>query len=534
MATIDYWAEPPMDREQIALFSPTLDSVISEDDPVRLFDEVLSSIEWSEWEAEYHGRVGQPPIHPRHVAAAILYGLYRRIRSSRQLEESTHYRLDFIWLLRGRQIDHTTFAKFRTKFRKPLKGLFKQIGRIAMTLGLIRLCEVGFDGTRVKANNGRHATRTAKTLEEKLTALDALFEQMMTQLDANDLTEKCQKTIDGQSDSPTQLPKPLSELNQRRQRVQEALTQAQAADESRRKLGKKPEKNPVQVPTTDPDSRVMPNKDGGYAPNYTPTMTTDSHRGFIIDCDVIADINEGSVALQSLDRIEETFGQKPEKFLTDGGNTSGHLMHQMEQRNVEFYAPVQSCQAQEGNPARREDPTQPVAESKRAELPRNKQGQLDKTCFVYDAEQNVYYCPQGHAVAYETNKPDKRCHETVNRRIYRCSACDGCPLASDCLSATTKHGRTITRDEHEAVRERTAARMSLEQSRELYRRRSWIAETPFGFLKSVTGVRQFLLRGLANVQTEWKWASTAFNLGKLVREIERMRADLEQPATAPE
>lgn len=182
MSSIDYWAETPMEREQIALFAPTLDAMITEDDPVRLVDEVLSLIDWCQWEAEYDGRVGQPPIHPRHVAAAILYGLYRRIRSSRQLEEATHYRLDFIWLLHGRRIDHTTLAKFRSKFRLPLKSLFQQIGRIAMSLGLVRLCEVGFDGTRVKANNGRHATRTAKSLEEKLAALDETFEQMLAEL----------------------------------------------------------------------------------------------------------------------------------------------------------------------------------------------------------------------------------------------------------------------------------------------------------------------------------------------------------------
>ena len=91
MATIDYWAEAPMQREQIALFTPTLDAAIADDDPVRLFDEVLSGVNWSEWEGEYDGRIGQPPIHPRHLAAAILYGLYRRIRSSRQWEEATHW-----------------------------------------------------------------------------------------------------------------------------------------------------------------------------------------------------------------------------------------------------------------------------------------------------------------------------------------------------------------------------------------------------------------------------------------------------------
>jgi transposase len=525
MASIDYWAEAPMAREQIALFAPTLNSMINEDDPVRLIDEVLSSLDWSDWEAKYHGRVGQPPIHPRHLAAAILYGLFRRIRSSRQLEEATHYRLDFIWLLHGRRIDHTTFAKFRTKFRGPLKDTFRQIGRVAMTLGLIRLCEVGFDGTRVKASNGRRATRTAKTLEEKLAALDEMFEQMLAELATNDAAEKSQRTLDPQEESPNQLPAPLAELDQRRDRIREALVQARAADESRRKLGTNPEKNPAQVPTTDTDSRVMPNKEGGFAPNYTPTATTDGHRGFIVDCDVTADVNEGRLAAVSVDRIEETFGSKPEKFLTDGGNNSGPVIEQMETREVEFYAPVKSSQPQEGNPARRDDPTQPVAESQRADLPRNKSGQFAKSCFVYNAEQNVYYCPLGQVLRYEKNRPDTRGHERINRRIYRCSNCTGCPLASDCISQQNKRGRTITRDDHEAARERLAERMSLPSSQELFRQRSWIAETPFGILKSIMGVRQFLLRGLEKVQTEWTWYVTAFNLSKLVREIARLRAE---------
>jgi hypothetical protein len=150
---------------------------------------------------------------------------------------------------------------------------------------------------------------------------------------------------------------------------------------------------------------------------------------------------------------------------------------------------------------------------------------LDKSCFVYDAEQNVYYCPQGHTLRYEKNRPDTRGHQRINRRIYRCNDCLGCPLASACVSQQNKRGRTITRDDHEAARERLAKRMSLASSQKLFRQRSWIAETPFAILKSVMGIRQFLLRGLEKVQTEWSWAVTTFNLGKLVRELARLRAE---------
>ncbi len=73
-------------------------------------------------QAEYDGKRGQPAIHPRYVAAGILYGLCRGIRSRRKLEEACSCRWGFIWLLEGRQIDPTTLAKFR---RFLLRGLPK-------------------------------------------------------------------------------------------------------------------------------------------------------------------------------------------------------------------------------------------------------------------------------------------------------------------------------------------------------------------------------------------------------------------------
>ena len=521
MLVAGYWSEPLMDREHTRVFFPTLDSMIDEDDPVRLVDEVLTEVDWSSWEAEYNGHRGQPPIHPRYIAGAILYGMYRGIRSSRKLEEACHYRFDFIWLVEGCHIDHTTFATFRTKFRKPLKDLFRQVGRIAMALGLIRLGEVGFDGTRVRANNSRYKTRTAKTLEEKLQALDTLFEQMTADLQSNDAEQ-------AGPDSPTHLPSGVADVQRRREQVQAALDKAQAADQMRRRQGVNPEKNPAQVPTTDPDSKVMPNKEGGYAPNYTPVVTTDSECGFIVDCDVLDDVNETPAAAEAVDRIEETFGQKPKKFLTDAGNNSGHVMQQMEERGVEFYAPVESNQPQEGSPAKRDDPTQAVPESECSHLKRNPQGQLDKSCFVYSPEEDQYYCPQGHPMPFNKSKSAERRGVRVHQRVYRCEACAGCPLANACLSRKSKGGRTITRDEYEPLRERTAARMATPEGRKVYQKRARIAETPFGILKAVMGIRQFLLRGLEKVKTEWLWAATAFNLAKLARMLGTLRADRAQ------
>ena len=49
MATQDYWADAKFDRGStlFSAYSPTLDSLISPDDPVRLVDEVLEEVDWS-------------------------------------------------------------------------------------------------------------------------------------------------------------------------------------------------------------------------------------------------------------------------------------------------------------------------------------------------------------------------------------------------------------------------------------------------------------------------------------------------------
>ena len=66
--------------------------------------------------------------------------------------------------------------------------------------------------------------------------------------------------------------------------------------------------------------------------------------------------------------------------------------------------------------------------------------------------------------------------------------------------------------------------MNTESGCKTYHRRLHIAETPFAILKGVMGIRQFLLRGLEKVRTEWLWACTAYNLKKLLLAVVSLRA----------
>ena len=101
--------------------------------------------------------------------------------------------------------------------------------------------------------------------------LDALFDRRMAE------TEQADAAAAQHGTPPTSpLPAELRTAQARREKLRELLAQAQAADESRRKDGINVAKNPAQIPKADVDSRVMPNKEGGYAPNYTPLAATDA------------------------------------------------------------------------------------------------------------------------------------------------------------------------------------------------------------------------------------------------------------------
>jgi transposase len=525
MSMIEHWAEAPMPRDQMALFSPTLDDVISQDHPVRLLDEILRRQDWSGWVTPCSDHRGRPPIHPRILAAIILYGLMRRIRSSRMLEYMCGHNLDFLWLAEGHRPDHSTLCGFRKASGKALKGLFRQVGRLAMALGLVQLAEVAFDGTRVKANASRYHTWTAAKVEGALQELDELFDRMMAEADQADGSPGLSL-----GESSERLPAELASLEQRRQKLQEVLEKLRSQDAARQKQGKDPEKNPSQRPKADPDSTVMPNKEGGYAANYTPTAAVDVSSGMIVDCEVIADPNEQGQTLPAVDRMEEHFGQRPEAFLADTAHGTGENLAGMASRSVVFFTPMESSQPQEGNPARRDDPSQPVAEGDWSQLPRNAQKQLAKSCFVYVESEDRYYCPQGRILAYAGIQKDTRNGQVIDVRVYRCANCGNCPLSTACRSPKARRGRMIYRDAYEPLREEMAARMRSAAGRAIYARRMHGAETPFAHIKAAMGVRQFLLRGLENVRTEWRWVCTAFDLDRLLRAVAALRARQAQEA----
>lgn len=492
------WAQAPAPRHQQVLFAETLDEVVPPDHTIRRLDAILLGLDWSAWEARYDGHRGQPPLHPRLVAGSILYGLLRKVQSSRDLESATRERLDFRWFLEGRTIDHATFAGFRSRFEPELKDLFGQIARLICRTHEEALVALVIDGTRIRANSDRHGARTAQWLEQQVARCIQALKERLARLGQAD-------------DPPVAADEEVERLHAEVARLQGQVTQYERAlEQARIRDGAKQAKEgkgalPVRVPVTDPDSMIVPNKEGGFAPNYTPTVAVDVATGMIVSADVLKGSEECTAVLPAIAQAEAIAGKAPQRILADSGFASGENLQALEACGIDAYMPTDADFRPE-NPANREDPTQPVPEAQRQDLPR-RGGKVGRAAFVYDTQADEYRCPMGAALL-----PVRK--ERSGTR-YQCPGKAGCPMADQCVRGESPV-RMVVRDPYQDQRETVGRRMATPEGRAVYKKRAPVVEGTFANLKHGMGIRRFLMRGLAKVRMEWDWICASYNLKRLM------------------
>ena len=221
-----------MPREQLVLIPTALEEMIPADHPVRLIDEILNSLDWTHWEAAYHGSHGQPPIHPSVLAKTLLFAMIRRIRSSRQIEYEVKHSIDFMWLTSGRRIHNTTLSEFRRKHSSELRDIFQQMIKLAIDLKVANLAELCIDGTRVLADANKYKNWTTEKLSRAFEHLDAQIAEAMANLEVSDSLDE---DLIGQDISADRLPAGVADLKTRREQLAAYRETTEAMDAARKK-----------------------------------------------------------------------------------------------------------------------------------------------------------------------------------------------------------------------------------------------------------------------------------------------------------
>ena len=101
----------------------------------------------------------------------VLMGAYDGGLSSRQLEEQVNTNIAYMYLAGMQKPDFRTFARFKEQNRELIDQAFKKSVEIAKEEGLIKLHQIGFDGTKIKAKsslNNITNKKQLKTLRENI------------------------------------------------------------------------------------------------------------------------------------------------------------------------------------------------------------------------------------------------------------------------------------------------------------------------------------------------------------------------------
>ncbi len=508
-----------------------MEDAVPDDHQVRHLDLLLRSTAFAgtfrKMERSYVLNFGKPPYHPRDLAALYLYGMLHRIRSSRQLEDACHCRLDVIWLMKGQTPDHSTIADFVSKQGKVLRRLFRDALRVLIEAKLVTLSHVAIDGSKVEADAGKSSVRGEekirswqKHLDEKIAALEQEWAQ----------NEKREASLFGEKNPWTNGPKnnvkkDLAQLKRKQEKLKQALAQLERRQEE--SVGSNPPKRIAS--TTDPDSRSMKDKEGRSKPNYNTQVAVDDTCGVIVAADVNDETDDSGQLTPMVEQVVENCVDKPSSVSADSQYNTGPDLAAMEEKQIDCYLPDAGqnseaaalpevaqealCQVREGRE---------LSESQWAALPRNNQKLLDRSAFVHDEKKDEYRCPAGRALVFLRISKDRKKWGTAERRQYGgCAACGRCGHAELCCKNPEK-GRLISRDQYEEHRERLRRRMATKEGRDIYKRRKHTVEPQIGHVKHNLGVRRFLRRGIEKVKTEWAMVCTAVNLGIMLRHWEEI------------
>lgn len=227
-------------------------------------------------------------------------------------------------------------------------------------------------------------------------------------------------------------------------------------------------------------------KRGQTTAGYNVQIAVDDQHKLLVAVDVTQEGNDTQQWVPMLEKAQEILQSERLKGLGDAGYDNREQLKQAEDLGIAVLVPI---------------PKKNTAASK--------EGRFTRDPFSYDAEKDCYHCPQGEQIA--------RCGKTdnKNRNLYKSkrSTCKDCPLRTQCLAknATVKK---LERWAHEAVVERHTERMKA--AADEMRKRSCLAEHPFGTLKHRAGMHPFLMRGLEKCQGEFSLIALCYNFTRVL------------------
>ena len=288
---------------------------------------------------------GYPPFHPAMMVALLLYAYTQGVFSSRKIAKACIERMDFAAVTGFQKPDFRTIGLFRRRHLGALAGLFQQVLVLCRRAGLVALGHVALDGTKVKANANKHKAMSYDRMEKAEGEFAETVKGWLDQAEITDLGEDF-RFRNRQGD---ELPAWVANKAERMRKIREAKAaleqEAARKKEDAKEKKKDDDEDPPDPPKvdpkaqrnfTDPESRIMPTKDG-FEQCYNAQAAVDAEAQVIVACDVVATNADCPQLLPMIDRVKANLGRKPRVCSADAGFCSEANLEGLEARNIKAY-----------------------------------------------------------------------------------------------------------------------------------------------------------------------------------------------------
>lgn len=460
--------------EQV-LFPPALEDWVGEDHPARFIREFVWQLDLEALNIRMPElQTGRPPFSVWLLLRLWLYGYWRRIRSSRKLEEACKENVGFMWLCGAKVPDHNTLWRFFKANKKALRKLFKKTVKIAVQLDLVDFVLQALDGTKIQGACSGYGSHSKKDLEKRLERLDGVIEE---------LEKKIEEENRGQRVKSASLPENLQKAEVLREKIRAALDEVESGETR-------------HCHPQEPEARRMP-CDGKNRFGYNAQAVVDSANHIIV-AEEVTQAQEDSGQLAEMGELAvETSGEKPERLVADGGYADSEQLKEAEEKGLDVITPLpSSCKNPSGN-------------------------KYHSSNFRYDKEKDVFVCPEGRELPFRRERvKNKRTGKKV--REYRSAAvCLGCPMRGECTR--DRHGRTVELQPGYEALERLRGRLEEPENQKSLKKRGQTVELVFAWIKGEDGFRRWTAKGLDNVRAQWSIICAVRNLKQIYKKWRESR-----------
>ena len=505
---------------QTVLFPQRIDEDIADNDPVRIVDALVESLNMNGFHRLYK-EYGRSPYHPKMMLKVILYAYMNNIYSCRKIEKLLYRDIHFIWLSGREKPDFITINRFRNRVKDEINEVFTQIVLLLSAKGFISLDVEYIDGTKIESKANRYTFVWRKTVERNRERLMKKIKILLSQIDDVIIQDKT-SDLETVSFTPSMLTELAGELRGALEESAEPTTKEEKAAARKRhsqleelethrdKLQEydnhmKTLNGRNSYSKSDTDATFMRMKEdamrnGQTKPGYNLQISTEQQ--FITDFALYPNPTDTLTMIPFLKSFAGRYGRRAGTIVADSGYGSEENYRYISENGMTAYVKYNHFHMEQ-RPRFRPDPF-------RAEN------------FYYNADGDYCICPMGQKMSRVGTRRSKTDSGYVSESArYQAIRCDGCPLR--CLCFKSQGNRTIEINHRLQGYRRTARELlTSDEGRKHRGQRCIEPEAVFGQMKQDFGYKRFRHFGKDKVQMDFAFFAIAFNIRKLCAKIARI------------